>query len=364
MKKKIEELCLRMAGIKRGNDLTDWLPREVWYKILEFLSMTDLCKVVLASKHMYSVASDPFLWSRMTVSKNKLLSEGISNLLSVERFARVKRIYLSKTTPSIHQCNHLFAIIGSGSSLVESLDMKCVDLSDVSPESMAQAVSVVRQVNFGLTGIKTKQLTPILTSIVSSGTPEEIDLYCVNLSEVDEDLLADAMAKLVRFNLSATDLTNAQLVKLFSSSLSSESLKEMTMVSLDLKLVPDDVLAPAIAALTKVNLSWCQLGTAQLTAILEAIPKSSTLENVNFGNVNMSAVNAYVLAKAVFCLESVNLEETQLTIKQIHTIVTICNASAKLQHVVLRGNPHMRHVPKHLIENAAFKITSGLIYRL
>jgi len=190
----------------------------------------------------------------------------------------------------------------------------------------------------------------VLEASISS-TLLNINFSWNDLSGVPPKLLAAAMCRLRNLNLSCSRLTVDQCVQILEASLSSTTLVYLQLTGVDLSGVPPDLLARAVSRLKMVNLSSTRLTVNQCAEILMAIPSSTTLTNVNLKYVNLKGVPPDILAKAVHCLQTINLAGTALTADQCLDLLDEKFSSSKLVNLNLRF-VNLNAVPPHILARA------------
>ena len=126
----------------------------------------------------------------------------------------------------------------------------------------------------------------------------DLGLSFVNLSGVPADILAMAVGRLKTVDLSNTQLTTNQCVKVLETIFSSATLTDLGLSFVNLSGVPADILAMAVGRLKTVRLSYTKLTTNQCVKVLETIP-STRLTNLYLYGIDLSGVPADLLAKNV-----------------------------------------------------------------
>jgi len=184
------------------------------------------------------------------------------------------------------------------------------------------------------------------------GSPlENIDFACANLNGALPDLLASAFKVLTCVNLYSTNLTNDQCIKLLEASLSSTTLIDLDLGNVNLSGVPPNLLASAVKRLKTIRLYMSDLTTDQCIKLLEASRSSTTLVDLALRYVNLSAVPPTILASAAKRLNTMDLYNTHLTTDQCIKLLqaTLCTTTLvdlNLSSVNLSG------VPPNLLESA------------
>jgi len=133
------------------------LPRELLHKILSLLPFEQLKHILLVNHHLCQVGTNPGLWSSfpLVLSSNNL--GHISDIFALPRLARLKhaRVQGCRLLP-----RHLKAILGSSiesitigngqdvrTSIASLYKDQDVDLSQVTPSSLADLVTRLKEVN-------------------------------------------------------------------------------------------------------------------------------------------------------------------------------------------------------------------------
>lgn len=251
------------------------VPRELWQQILVNVSPGDLCNVASTSKHMNDMACWTKLWQDMEVNKEKLRMEGLATLYSIERFKNTKRLNLENTTFTPGEIKRIVSDIPA--SQVENVNFSGTNLSKVPARMLARAISHLQTVNLQSTNLTTNQQNKILRVSLSSPKLINVNLYNIDLSKVPAELLAKAVARLETAILGSTRLTTNQCTKLLKLSLSSTTLINVNLCTLNLAGVPGDLLAKAISRLEIANLLRTHLTTEQRIRVCEATRYSTTL---------------------------------------------------------------------------------------
>ena len=146
------------------------LPQEMWLKILSYLPSRDLCRVVLVSRHMYNVATDPSLWARHPINKSKLKDTSAVQFLTTQRFQLVKCLDFSLAswmTPS--QCTDLLHhLVNDNNNNIADINLYNVNLSKVPPDLLGRAVSSIEKVNLSFTRLTEHQTEAVMRHILMS----------------------------------------------------------------------------------------------------------------------------------------------------------------------------------------------------
>jgi len=101
--------CFRKGG--RGIELKmgATLPPELWLKIFSLLSPRDLAAVASVCREWRGVALMPHLWSKVRVSKRRLIKDGFHQLFSLPRFLHMRKLDYSRAWLAKQQWREVLA---------------------------------------------------------------------------------------------------------------------------------------------------------------------------------------------------------------------------------------------------------------
>jgi len=278
------------------HSLDTW-PPELTENLLTFVPPKDLCNIVLSCKMLLAVASNPKLWTRMTVEQAKIAQDGLEILFSIGRFAKIRQIDLSYMTFTPDRL--LANMEALASSSVEDLNLTNVNIAQVPSAKLAQVAGRLRKINLAGYHLTTAQKTAVLEACASSETLVDIVLDGNNLGEVPADLVARAASNLQTMVLGATSLTTAQCIAVLEACASSQTLLNIDLAGNNLGEVPADLLARAASNVQVMNLEVTYLTTAQCIAVLEESISSKTLVNIFLYGNNLGEVTGELLARAM-----------------------------------------------------------------
>merc|ERR1719319_513642 len=221
---------------------------------------------------LLAVASNPKLWTHMTVKQAKIAQDGLKILFSIGRFAKIRQIDLSYMTFTPDRL--LSNMEALASSSVEDLNLTNVNIAQVPSAKLAQVVGRLRKINLAGNLLTTAQKTAVLEACASSETLVDINLARNNLGEVPADLVAQAASNLQVMDLRYTRLSTAQCIAVLEACASSETLADINLARNNLGEVPADLVARAASNLQVMDLRYTRLSTAQCIAVLEACASS------------------------------------------------------------------------------------------
>lgn len=307
------------------------LPHEVWLCILDFLSPPSLHSLALTCRHLHSTVSDPSLWTKPKLNKRKQNGARLGSILQVSRFPKITELDLSNMEVTSQQMSSFLASSLSSTSL-QRLDLSGINLSSVGAGLLAQAVAMLHTVNLGGSGLHQLQVTVLLSHIITSTSLANLNLANISLfSGETPELLGLAVCGLTCLNLSSTSLSTSQAIGLFTHMAGSQTLEDVDLCSVDLRLVPEDVLSKGVAGLVKINLEKTHLTGDQSVLVFKEILTSTTLEDVNLAHVHLAQVPADLLGMAVATLVKADLERTELTREQFTGLMTHSLSSTTLE---------------------------------
>lgn len=148
----------------------------------------------------------------------------------------VSRLHKVNLTHNVLTTEHWESILTSSlsSTTLKEMNINCVDLSAISPTLLAAVVSKLSTVSIMDTSLASEQSTAVLKSIQTSSALETLNLFLVDLSEVDEVLLATSLAQLRQVHLGMNYLTSQQCAALLSASIHSTSLTTLEITDMDM----------------------------------------------------------------------------------------------------------------------------------
>jgi len=298
--------------------------------ILGHLAPADLCHVTLVSKSMYTLATFPGNWRHCQVRKGQVCCEGVTSLLSIDRYARLRQLDLSSTQLSQPDCLRLFSYCLASSDL-RDLNLAGVDLSEVPGDLLGQVIARLVKVNLGSinyivsdfrgTRLTSRQCCHIFTQSLKSKTLADLNLEHVDLSQVPSDLLANSLSRLRKVNLTTTNLTTGQCQDLLSATAASTTLLDLDLKCVNLNGVSPHVLAMAVSRLETVNLGYTWLTAQHFIPLLSACNNSTTLKSVTIFAVNLSELPSQLFGTSMCRLQAVDLTRTELNGEQVSVLL-------------------------------------------
>jgi len=216
---------------------------------------------------------------------------------------------------------------------LKSLHLRCNDLSEIDPNLMAEAVSKLETVSIVLTK---EQAETVLTAVRDNDTRLKcLHLESTDLSRVDANLMASALSKLETAYINDTELTKKQaetVLAVFRDG--NPQIKVLHMEDSDLSDVNPDLLGEAVAKLDTLEICGCDLTTEQAETILFSIRNGENkLKSLDLGGNDLAEVNPDLMAGAVSKLETVGLNCIKMTTAQAKAIFYSINKNSKLKNL-------------------------------
>lgn len=348
------------------------LPAEVWEKILLHLTVRDLCQVAATSRHLYTMASQPWLWTGVSINRLNIITYGVGDLLSIHRFSKLRDMDLSHMCFTRHQLAEVLTDLVD--SNVEHLNLTGVNLADIDDNLLVRTICGLDKIVMGDNDLSEDQCTSILSSSLNSSTLKEMKLSYTNLTSVPSSLLGTALCRLVSLTMEFTSLSTSQLEAVLTSSLASTSLEDVSLRGLDLSDVPAQLISDAARRLRRLDLT-CQanrgfsylnylgntyhiyITTPQVTSILTAILSSNSLKDINLSYIDLSQVSTYLLSRAVACLRRVDLSNSDLSSLQVTSVLNSILASTTLEDVSLEA-VSLASIPTEILARAVSRLRS------
>ena len=165
------------------------------------------------------------------------------------------------------------------------------------------------------------ELEDLLQAIAKHQGLRELVLGDIDLSQVDERLLARAVTRVEVLDMYDASLTCLQATAVFASIQEGTRLKVLNLVANNLSEVDSAVLGKSVALLEEAYLSRTRLAPQQVEAIFEALGRCSHLRTLSLLGNNLSSVEANELAREVNKLETADLRHTNLNSQQISRVL-------------------------------------------
>ena len=256
--------------------------------------------------------------------------------LLASSLSRLGRVRLSGVELSGEQWRAVVASLTTSLTTSE-LGLRMVNLTPVSPASLARAVSRLTSLSLEYAVLTEEQWQAVLSSCPLTPSLSSLTISYINLANIQPHLLASLTLTCAHLDLSHTGLLPSQLELLLSSVPRSSVIRDLSLQGLDLSAVEDSVIARASLYLVRVSLRKTRLSIKQSTALLVANLGRSRLKVLDLSHVNLSGVDSDLLALSLTRFREVDLSCTWLTKEQIVRLVKQVSKFTKLEFLKLQS---------------------------
>ena len=311
------------------------LPKEMLRIIFSFLPPPDLKAAVLVCKRWAEVGQSPRLWSWVSFTVNQTNLESMPHRMRLRRLQNVSR--LSIKAPSLSEELIEAVSLHLGLKKVET-HHGCTNMSSVSPGLLARAFSKMEDLILPSIVITAEHLNSICTSLAFSEKSTQkgkIDLSGNNLCETVPELLAEAVVRFKHVNLLQSFVTkyvpHGQAI--FEALGGPHScVQHLQLDGVDLSTVDAQVLAKQVSKMHFAHLSDVELTTQQVKALFTAIgEKESRLKKLVLCSNQISLVEPAIFSRPVRFLQSLCLQDKGLTRNQVWAMGNMVRWSQNLQ---------------------------------
>ena len=140
-----------------------------------------------------------------------------------------------------------------------------------------------------MANLKSLELEEVFKALMYPNRVTEISINSSDLSVISENVLATALSRIKSVKLYSTSLTCRQLTDLFSQIRKFSLMKDLVLSRHTVSSVPADELAKSLVKLRSIEMEYSYLTIEQVTQLLRAaLEESSCLENVKFGTFGCS----------------------------------------------------------------------------
>eukprot|EP00092_Neocalanus_flemingeri_P039667 GFUD01043199.1.p1 GENE.GFUD01043199.1~~GFUD01043199.1.p1 ORF type:complete len:563 (-),score=118.93 GFUD01043199.1:254-1942(-) len=310
---------------------------EIWMEVLKFLPVKDLCNMSLVSLEINDLCSRPKLWTSTNIKKIKFRNGDVRQYFKIDRFRRVKRLDFSRIPLTLENVQQILehSIL---SDLCE-IDLQGINLSEIAPELLSKSLQPLRKVDLTFTKL-TSDHSEHLFSYLENNQPtkmKEISFKAINLSTINPMIFASTIARMEKVNLSFTELTTDQLTALFDKLVTQHdvNLNAIEFFSVDLSGTSPRLLGQALGCLECVNFSNTELRFEHIQSIFEEIMRSKRLKEVNLDFSELFYISNNLFAKSLIQLEKVSLACTVMDVEQLETLFELISKESKIKELDL-----------------------------
>ena len=372
------------------NDMFDIDP-ELLAKVVTKLQKLEINCTELTLQQaaaIFTAVSEESTMIELDISDNDL--SGVDPELLAKAVNNLTTLYIENTNLTLQQTEAILTAVSEGSKMIK-LNIVENNMSGVDPGLLAKAVANLETLDIGRTELTQQQATAILSGISKGTKLTKLNISLNNLSGVDSELLAKAVANLETLDIGSTERTECGATKILSGVSKGSEVTKLNMSWNNLSGVDRGLLAKAVTNLESLDVIVTELITQQAAAILYSVSDGSKLTKLNItgnltlqqavalstaisvgcklcrlfiGGNNLSAVAPGLLAKVVSNLESLSVGHTKLTQQQAGAILTAVLEGSKLTSFIIWGNNNLTEVDPELLAKAVKKLLSEIFFPL
>jgi len=258
------------------------------------------------------------------------------------------------------------------SKSLEDLNLADNSLSHLRPTGLlAKAISRLKVANLERTMMSRDQTVALLEGTLASTTLTHLVISREDITRVPLDILEAAVSRLVKVDLEGVGLSSpSHLMAVLNAVKTSNTLESLSLFiattthqSADIyDAIPPLLFAQAICKLKKANLGLNVLHTSHSEALMTLSLLTNKLTNLNLQNVNLCFVSPNLLAKAVARLTKVDLSEAVVTVTHCKALMTSCADSKTLKNArlgvrsMMAGERPMAQVDPKIIAKAISRL--------
>jgi len=310
---------------------------EIWLEVLKYLPVRDLCNMSLVSTDMNDLCSRPKLWTNSNIRKLKFRNGDVLQYFRIRKYRKVKRLDFSRLPLSFESIEQI--LDQSISSDLCEIDLQGINLSRIAPELLSKSLQPLKKVDLTFTKLTTDQAEHLF-SYIENNQPtklKEISLKAINLSTVNPVMFASTIARMEKVNLSFTELTTDQLTALIDKLVTQNdvNLNDIEFFSVDLSGTSPKLLGKALGYLECVSLSNTELRFDHIQSFFEEIMRSRSLKEVNLDFSELFYISNDIFAKSLIQLEKVSLACTVMDVEQLETLFDLISKESKIKELDL-----------------------------
>jgi len=350
------------------------LPTEMLLYIFEMLSYRDLKIAMLVCRRWREIGEIQQLWGSLPVIVNKRNISVMPEILSTRRMLGLNKLRIEtelseKVSQTIarhpglrefelSQRNDEQTIISvlnvicsrEGQGMILRLNNK--NVSGVDAELLARAVIKLETLEFSNTQLTQQQIVAILTAVSDGRKMTKLDISFNDMSGIDKKLLGKAVTKMKKLNITDTNLTQQQAEAILTAVSEENVVSKLYIGFNNLSGVDPGLMAKAFTNLKKLNVNRSELTHRQIVTILTAFCKGNT---IHISMNDLSRVDPGLLARAVTKLEVMDVQDTELSQQQVVAIITAVSESKKITELYI-GENDLSIVDPGLLTKAVTKL--------
>ena len=350
------------------------LPTEMLLYIFEMLSYRDLKIAMLVCRRWREIGEIQQLWGSLPVIVNKRNISVMPEILSTTRLLGLHKLRIetdlsekvSQTIarhPGLREFElserndeqtiiSVLNVICSREGQGMNLRLKNKNVSGVDAELLASAVIKLETLEFSNTQLTQQQIVAILTAVSDGRKMTKLDISFNDMSGIDKKLLAKAVTKMKKLNITDTNLTQEQAEAILTAVSEENVVSKLYIGFNNLSGVDPGLMAKAFTNLKKLNVNRSELTHRQILTILTAFCKGTT---IHISMNDLSRVDPGLLARAVTKLEVMDVQDTELSQQQVVAIITAVSESKKITELYI-GENDLSIVDPGLLTKAVTKL--------
>ena len=350
------------------------LPTEMLLYIFEMLSYRDLKIAMLVCRRWREIGEIQQLWGSLPVIVNKRNISVMPEILSTTRLLGLHKLRIetdlsekvSQTIarhPGLREFElserndeqtiiSVLNVICSREGQGMNLRLKNKNVSGVDAELLASAVIKLETLEFSNTQLTQQQIVAILTAVSDGRKMTKLDISFNDMSGIDKKLLAKAVTKMKKLNITDTNLTQEQAEAILTAVSEENVVSKLYIGFNNLSGVDPGLMAKAFTNLKKLNVNRSELTHRQIVTILTAFCKGNT---IHISMNDLSRVDPGLLARAVTKLEVMDVQDTELSQQQVVAIITAVSESKKITELYI-GENDLSIVDPGLLTKAVTKL--------
>ena len=135
-----------------------------------------------------------------------------------------------------------------------------------------------------LENLKAPEVEKVFTALQCSKRVTGITIISSDISDIDEDLLANVLSRMISVRLSKTSLTSSQMTKFFCKLRMTFEMEELNISGNLMSKIPAKELAMSLVKIKSITLEYTYLTEDQTTHLLKAaMEETSRLEHIKLG---------------------------------------------------------------------------------
>ena len=332
-------------------------------KVFGFLHLKDLKSAALVCRDFKTFLDCRKFWrqAEIRIRQDVLSSDRIQNIgnFVVDRKTGVEALLVLLR----------FLLDKSEDCVLEHIRFVLTDLSPLTIPTLASAVCTVREVSFNTSVLSTSQVQEVMTSVSLSPrlVVRKLNMCGQDMSEVSADTIATAVCRLEDVNLRSCDLTPMQLNLLFRTISQGHKIRirRLDLIFNDLSEVDPCVLASSLRRLESVAIDDNEITTEQIKAFFKGLVRSSdiggcssfNLKKLDIRNYDLSGLTPDMIGAALVKFEEVNISDTHLTPHHLAAVFQTITTSPIVRLVRLDCSKNdVSSVPGDLLTDAVSRL--------